>query len=205
MTIKAVVWDMGGVLLRTEDLRPRQAWADRLGISLAELTKLVFEGEASRRASIGQGTVDAIWGGLADRFGLTEAEREQLEHDFWSGDEVDRDLIAFVRDLRPAYQTALLSNAWPDVRHFIENVWGFADAFDEVVISAEVGLAKPDARLYQLTMDRLDCPAEAAVFIDDFVENVEGAREVGMKAIRFQSAAQAKSELAALLADAEVD
>ena len=190
---------MGGVLLRTEDHSPRQMWADRLGLSAKELSKLVFDSQASRLASVGDGSVEAIWDGLADRFDLSQPEREQLERDFWSGDEVDHDLLAFVRELRPTYKTALLSNAWPDVRHFIENVWGFADAFDQMVISAEVGLVKPDPRIYQLTLDRLEVAAEKAVFIDDFEENVQGARQVGLQAIRFHSPDQVVAELEALL------
>jgi putative hydrolase of the HAD superfamily len=179
-------------------------WADRLGLSLHEMTKLVFDSQASRLASVGDGSVEAIWNGLADRFNLSQPEREQLERDFWSGDEVDHDLLAFVRDLRPTYKTALLSNAWPDVRHFIENVWGFADAFDHLVISAEVGLVKPDPRIYQLTLDHLEVAAEGSVFIDDFEENVVGARQVGMQAIRFQSPDQVVDELKVLL-DTEID
>lgn len=199
MTIEAVIWDMGGVLLRTEDHTPRKMWAERLGISLQELNDLVFSGKPSRLASVGQGSVEAIWNSLADRYNLSPPERKQLERDFWSGDEVDRELLAFIRRLGSDYQTALLSNAWPDVRHFIENEWGFADAFDVLIISAEVGLVKPDPRIYQLTLDQLGVEAEQAVFIDDFVENVEGARQIGMKAIHFQSPEQVIDNLRLML------
>ncbi|MFP3852683.1 MAG: HAD family hydrolase, partial [Anaerolineales bacterium] len=188
-----------GVLLRTEDHEPRELWAERLGISAAELNRLVFQSKASRLATVGRGQVEAIWQGLADRFDLASPEREQLERDFWSGDEVDRELLSFVRDLRPTYKTALLSNAWPDVRHFIENVWGFADAFDQVIISAEVGFAKPDPRIYQLALNKLDVEANEAVFVDDFEENVHGARQVGMHAIHFRSPEQVKQDLKTLL------
>lgn len=199
MAIDAVVWDMGGVLLRTEDQTPRQVWAERLGISLQELYDAVFRGEPSRLATVGQGSVEAIWNGLAQRFELSAHERRQIERDFWSGDEVDRDLLGYVRSLRPSYKTALLSNAWPDIRSYLEDEWGFADAFDLLIISAEVELAKPDPRIYQLTTDKLGVSPESAVFIDDMEENVIGARQVGMQAIQFNSPEQIVGALNDLL------
>ena len=62
-----------------------------------------------------------------------------------------------------------------------------------------VGLAKPDPRIYRLALERLRVAPEQAVFIDDVAANVEGARQVGMHAIRFQSPAQTRQELASLL------
>lgn len=190
---------MGGVILRTEDASGRAEWAARLGVSLQELTQLVFDSEPSHRASVGRGTPDEIWAGLADRFDLSPGQREDLERDFWRGDQVDRELVEYIRELRPRYKTGLLSNAWPDVREHITETWRFADAFDEIVISAEVGVVKPDARIYRLALERLEIPAAHAVFIDDFARNVRGAEDIGMFAIQFHSPEQVRSDLEALL------
>ena len=108
-------------------------------------------------------------------------------------------LIDYIRALRPRYKTALLSNAWDDLRGVLVDEWGIADAFDELVISAEVGLAKPDARVYLLTLERLGVAPAEAVFVDDFLHNVEGAQAVGIHAIHFQDSNQARTELEALL------
>lgn len=202
MTIKAVIWDMGGVILRTEDRRPRAAWEERLDLAPGDLDHLVFMGEASQKATLGEGSAREVWSELAERFDLSAEERAQIEQDFWSGDRVDRDLLRFIRELRPKYKTALLSNAWPNVRPLIENKWGIADAFDEIVISAEAGLAKPDPRIYRLTLSRLGVNPDEGVFIDDFTENVEAARRVGMRAILFTSPEQATGELQVILEDA---
>jgi putative hydrolase of the HAD superfamily len=82
----------------------------------------------------------------------------------------------------------------------IEQEWRFAEAFDVVILSAEVGLVKPDPAIYQLALDQLGVAAEAAVFLDDFRENVDGARQVGLQAIQFRTTEQAISDLEALLA-----
>lgn len=195
MSVKATIWDMGGVILRTEDRSPRARWEERLDLAPGELDHLVFMGEDSQKATLGQGSAEEVWSALAERFGLSPEERAQLEEDFWDGDRLDRDLLQYIRKLRPSYKTALLSNAWPDVRPLIEDVWGFADAFDEIVISAEVGLAKPDPRIYQLTLARLEVQPHEAVFVDDFPENVQGARRVGMRAVQFTSPEQVIEQL----------
>jgi putative hydrolase of the HAD superfamily len=81
----------------------------------------------------------------------------------------------------------------------VAETWKFADAFDEMVISAEVGLVKPDPRIYQLAVDRLGVAPADAVFIDDFSRNVEGAQAVGLHAIHFRNPQQARRELEDLL------
>lgn len=195
---------MGGVILRTEDGSGRREWEERLGLAPHELTERVFEGEMSRRASVGKASTEQIWADLAAEFDLTPTQRHQLEKDFWRGDRVDRQLLSYIRALRPQRRTALLSNAWPDVRQHIEERWQFADAFDRIVISAEVGMVKPDPRIYQLTLEQLAVEPAQAVFIDDFPLNVRGAREVGMHAIRFHSPEQVRRELDELLDSAAV-
>jgi HAD superfamily hydrolase (TIGR01509 family) len=57
--------------------------------------------------------------------------------------------------------------------------------FDAVVVSYEVGCAKPDPAIFQLTLDRLRVAAADALFVDDRLENLEGARRVGLKTLHF--------------------
>ncbi len=197
--IRAVIWDLGGVLVRTEDWTPRARWEQRLGLEPGALSRLVFEGEASRRASIGQADTADVWQWVGRRLGIPEEEWPLLERDFWSGDSVDMEIIAFIRGLRPRLATGLLSNAWPSLRQALEEHWRIADAFDHIVISAEAGMVKPDPRIYHLALQGLGVAPEEAIFIDDFIENVEGARAVGMHAVHFRSSEQALEEVRALL------
>jgi putative hydrolase of the HAD superfamily len=73
----------------------------------------------------------------------------------------------------------------------IESEWGIADCFDDLFISAELGLAKPDPKIYRLALDRLGIPPTRAVFVDDFIENVRAAAALGLRAIQFLSSKQA--------------
>ncbi len=197
--MKAAIWDLGGVIVRTLDPSGRTHWEKRLGLQRRELERLVFEGEMGRKASLGQASADDVWNWVIERLDLPLDARTELERDFWKGDRTDRGLIQFIRNLRPAYKTGLLSNAWPDLRDKMENVWHIADAFDEIVISAEIGLVKPDSRIYEHILERMNIQPEEAIFVDDFQENVAGAHAVGMQTIHFQNPTQTMQELRTIL------
>ena len=73
--------------------------------------------------------------------------------------------------------------------------FNFLSLFDGIVVSGVEKMKKPDARIYQLTLDRYDVTAENAVFIDDKQENVEAAKKVGIHGILHTGAQQLKNEL----------
>jgi HAD superfamily hydrolase (TIGR01509 family) len=200
MTIRAVYFDLGGVIVRTGDREPRAKLAERLGMSYEELAKAVFENESSRRASLGAVSPQEHWADVIQRLGLPPSEADSVRQEFFAGDTLDLDLINFLRSLRPKYRTGLLSNAWSDMREYLVSQ-KIDDAFDQLIISAEVGIMKPDARIYQLALEKLGVAPAEAVFVDDFAVNIEGARAVGMYAIQFTRPDQTVEELKKLLND----
>jgi epoxide hydrolase-like predicted phosphatase len=195
----AVVWDLGGVIVRTLDWGGRSRWEKRAGLSPHELEQIVFRGEMGVRAALGQANSDDVWTWVLQRLGFPKSERTAIERDFFSGDQVDNDLISFIRSLRPEYKTGIISNAWPELRHWLEVDWRIADAFDHIVISAEVGVLKPDPLIYHLALNGLGVAPNETIFIDDLIENVVGALDIGMQAIHFRTTEQVTSELQALL------
>ena len=64
--------------------------------------------------------------------------------------------------------------------------WTLEARFDAVVISCEVGLFKPDPRIYELCLERLVLPAAGTLFVDDRADNVEGAARVGLRTLQFE-------------------
>jgi epoxide hydrolase-like predicted phosphatase len=198
-TVRAVVWDLGGVILRTADWSLRSQWEDRLGLPRMQLTRLVFESDASRRASLGQATDEDVWQSVGEALHLDPPTLARLRRDYFARDQIDAALMEFIRGLRSRVRVGMITNAWPDIRRYLVSTWGIADAFDPLIVSAEVGLAKPDARIYQLALERLGIEPAAAVFVDDFEDNVAGARWVGMQAVHFTSTPQAITALRALL------
>ena len=198
MTIRAVYFDLGGVIVRTGDREPRTKLAERLGMTYEELAKAVFENESSLRASLGAISPQEHWADVIQRLRLPPSEADVVRHEFFAGDSLDLDLINFIRSLRPKYRTGLLSNAWSDMRAYLISQ-KIEDAFDQLIISAEVGIMKPDARIYQLALEKLNVAPEEAVFVDDFTVNIEGARAIGMYAILFTQPDRTLEELKQLL------
>jgi putative hydrolase of the HAD superfamily len=196
---KAVFWDIGGVIVRTHDWSGRIRWERQLGLQPHEFERIVFSGEMGKRASIGQASADDVWTWVLNHFGLPESDRLELQHDFSIGDKVDEELVTFIRALRPTYRTGVISNAWPEARHWLEDRWQIADAFDHIVISAEVGVKKPDPRIFHLALDGLEVSPRETVFIDDFEENVKGASDLGIHTILFRDPDQTITELRQLL------
>ena len=198
--IRAVIWDLGGVLLRTEDTAPREQVANRLGMSVRELSAVIFESETSRQAERGEITVEAHYEFIASELGIASADIPGLFDEFFGGDRMDPVLKAFICSLRPRYQCGLLSNAWGSLRQFLEDSHAdLLSCFDVVIISAEAGMRKPDARIFQLALEQLDIAPDEAVFIDDLEVNATAAREYGLHAIHFKSPKQAMDALQTLL------
>lgn len=186
MAFRAVIWDLGGVLVRTINRAPRRRWETRLGLEPYGLESLIFDSPVSRLASIGRAEPEAIWAWAAEQLDLTPEALAQLQQDFWAGDQLDKELVAAIAGMRPALKTGIITNAWKTIRPWIEEKWQLVSAFDDIVISAEVGLAKPDPAIYRLALERLGVAALEAVFVDDFEENVAAARALGMHAIQYR-------------------
>ncbi|HRV94607.1 MAG TPA: HAD family phosphatase [Anaerolineae bacterium] len=194
--LEAIIFDVGGVLIRTQSRTGRETWAKKLGLDAWDFEHLVFNSDSGRQAQLGQKSVDTHWQWLGQHFGLNPADLAQMRLDFFAGDEMNRELVAHVQRLhRAGYRTGLLSNYADDARPLWTEVYPFIDYFDGVVISSEVGLMKPDPKIYYLAADSVAVSPAEVLFIDDFIENVEGARQVGMQAIHFNDPDLARKQL----------
>ncbi len=195
MAIRAVIFDFGGVLVRTEDWSGRRKWEVRLGLRKGELMNMIFGSEVSARASVGLAHDIDVWKHVQTVLSLSPLQLAELQFDFWSGDRLDPELVGWLRSQHPQYKTGILSNAWPGAREAFSRIYGLDGAVDALVISAEEGVTKPDPRIYRIAGDRLGVQPEEAVFVDDVVENVAGARAVGMRGVHFANTAQAIDEV----------
>ena len=165
------------------------------------LDAVVFHSPIAARASVGELPEAAVWAHLADRFQLSADQLKEFRRDFWIGDRLDTVLVEFLRATRRKMKTAILSNAWSGARKVFEQDFGLGEVVDAMIISAEEGIAKPDARIYHLAAERLGVHPAEAVFVDDFAENVHGAVAVGMQAVWFRDTAQALAEVRELTGD----
>ncbi len=203
MAIRAVVFDVGGVLERVGDADVwLGAWRTRLGIEPDDFE--VRFAQVDPRGLVGTG--DITEGEYRQRcleaFGMSEYDADVFIADMWDWycGELDTELVEFARGLRPAYRTAILSNSADGARREEQRRYGFEQLVDMIIYSHEVGVAKPDHRIYQLACERLSVLPIEMVFLDDTVVAVESARSFGIHAVLHKSTPQSVAAINALLA-----
>jgi epoxide hydrolase-like predicted phosphatase len=194
MSLKAVIFDFGGVLVRTRSQHRRFTWEQRLGLLPGEASEVVFGGESGRAAQHGWISDAEHWAQIQRRLGVDDATLAEFRRDFFAEDGLDTDLLAYIDRLRSRYCAGLLSNASAEARRFF-NASGIAARFDAITISGEEGVMKPDERIYRIALARLGVQPNEAAFVDDFNENVEAARALGMAGVHFADPQQARREL----------
>jgi epoxide hydrolase-like predicted phosphatase len=199
MVIRAVLFDFGGVLVRMVDDRPRIELAQQLGIRLEQLDNLVFFSESARKASMGEISVEMHWEAVRKALAIAPEAMPEFLEQYWSADDVNWELLEYIRRLHPQYKVGLLSNAWDNLRHTLHTRWNIDGLFDELVISAEVKMIKPDPRIFHLALERLHVLPSETVFIDDIDENVLAARNEGLLAIHHQDTRQTLNTLSRYL------
>ena len=183
--INTVIFDMGGVLLKTANPVPREALAKRFGVTRAELETFIFMSETSLRSEVGELSDKEHWEIALRHFNQPVDDYMAVYDEYFSGDAIDQELLDFAVSLKSNYQLGLLSNAWLNARTQLNKHFNFIDVFNVSVFSSEVGVRKPDQAIFKLMLEKMGVKAENAVFIDDMPSNIEGAISAGLHVIRY--------------------
>jgi len=183
--ITTILTDVGGVLVRTENTLARQAWETTLGLTKGQLSEELYKLQPASEATLGQVKGNQIWQGIKEKFNLTPDQLIQIREDFHSGDKLNTRLCNYLKNLRPQLTVAIFSNAWDDGRHNYQNKFHLDEVVDQMIISAEVGLKKPDSKFYQYALETLNAKPESTIFIDDDQRNIFIAEFLGIKSIHF--------------------
>lgn len=201
--IRAVFIDFGGVLYQTPNPQRMMRWLNMLGIrdggALAMMHVSPRDSQLVMDIMTGKMVEQEVW----DRLAKTLRVRPGLIRFFlnrsYSPRRFNRQIAEYLAGLRPRYRTAILTNAPSDFRRTYCQSYNLEGLVDQVIISAEERLAKPDPRLFELAAGRLGVTPAQSVFVDDMPENVEGAREAGMQALVHQDTAQTITWLRGML------
>ena len=192
--LKAVIFDWGGVLMRTVDASGRRKWERKLALPLYAVDQVVHGGRSWKQAQSGFITDADYWADVAAQLGLDEAELAEFRRDFFGGDRLDEEMLDFIQRLRPRFKTALLSNASPQLQELLDAL-DVTDLFDVIVVSGVVGAQKPDPAIYRVVLARLGLAPEETIFVDDFVQNIEAAERLGMHTLHFRAGMDWQAEL----------
>jgi putative hydrolase of the HAD superfamily len=207
--IKAVISDFGGVLT-TPLIQSFMAFQDETGISAETLGKgmqaaaeangenPLFEMERGEITEVEflETLTDALEPLLGHR-----PEMHRFKEIYFDALEPNPAMIELMRELRAeGYQMAMLTNNVREWEPLWRSMLPVDEIFETVVDSGFVGCRKPESKIYELTLGRIERPAEACLFVDDVLVNCEGARKAGLRAVHFQDNAQAIPEIRAALA-----
>jgi putative hydrolase of the HAD superfamily len=212
--IKAIVSDFGGVLT-TPLLASFAAIQDDIGVTAENLGMAMRhgleEGEEMPLFQLERGEIseDQFLDRLEDGLEAILGHRPHLHHFrhmFFDALDPNEEMLALMRELKgEGLKMALLTNNVREWEPLWRSMLPVDEIFEEIVDSAFVGCRKPEARIYELTLERIGMPAEACLFIDDLHTNVEGAEAVGMNAVHFRSNEQAIPEIRAALGQTVAD
>jgi epoxide hydrolase-like predicted phosphatase len=201
MAIRAVVFDIGGVLEVTPSTGWQARWEHALHLESGAIDTRLHE--VYRTGTVGAITLAEAECRIATILGLDETQLEAMIADLW-GEYLgapDAALMRWFSALRPRYRVGLLSNSWVGAREKEDARYSFGALCDAIVYSHEEGMAKPDPRIYRITCERLAVTPEETLFLDDRRANVEAARALGMHALVHRGdTAETIAELDALLA-----
>lgn len=178
----------------------RMGW--ELGTTAAKLSAMsALHSAEGQDSMLGTITYEAWVSDMQAALGWDDATHAVFMEDVWDIylGAANPDMIAYVASLRPRYHTALLSNSGVGAREHEQAAFGLDDIVDLIVYSHEVGLLKPDPRIYALTCERLGVQHDEMIFVDN-VPAMVAAHKMGIHAVLFQNNAQAIRDIEALLA-----
>ena len=197
MGIKAVAFDYGGVIAFFQDEQAMKDMAGLAGIDVSLMHKIYWD----NRAIYDQGLVDGagFFKSILADIGLF-ADADLLEklivRDMESWSHVNPESEELIRDLKASgIKLGILSNIVPDFLDRVKGNLPVFDLMDATVFSCEVGRTKPDKKIYQILLSRLDCQADELVFFDDLELNVNAASVLGIHAFLWKSPEEARKEL----------
>lgn len=199
MTIRAVVFDIGGVLEITPDTGMTEKWEARLHLKPGELNEQLMD--VWKDGSSGNISEEIVEQSIGEIMGMDQGQVEALMADLWKEylGELNVELAAYFASLRPRYQTAILSNSFAGARGKEQEHYHFAEMCDLIIYSHEEGIAKPDLRIFELTCERLGVQPTEIVFLDDVEANVAAAHAFGIQAILFRETKEAIAAIQACL------
>lgn len=197
--IKAIVFDFGNVLLEWD---PRHVYRryfpndeEAMEQFFHEVNFMDWNAQQDKGRTFAEGVTE-----LSIQF-PHYSDLIQAYHDNWKDSVGDyfAGTVEIIRQLKKnGYSLYGLSNWSAETFPLAREKYDFFHLFDDIVISGEVGLIKPEPEIFELMLKKIGRPANQCLFIDDALANIEQARRMGFAVIHFQSSEQLAEELQSL-------
>lgn len=204
--IKAIIFDLGGVLMTDVPLKEiAEDLSKRLTLPAEEIWAHLYPSEHWELLTLGKITEEEYW----DDFLKTSKISEKLEV---RSEKLKKELKKKVRSslfplghstriinlLRNRYKLAILSNHAKEWSEYMKQEFDLFKSFDPIIFSCDVGFRKPDPQIYEMALERLKCEPEECIFIDDKKRNTDAGEKLGIKGIVFEDASKLIEDLSKL-------
>ena len=197
--IKNIVFDVGNVLVTFNP----EAYLDKLGYDVQTkqaIGKAVFNNPLWNENDRGIMSDEELLNGFIVNAPEYELQIREAFERIGGAIELLPHAMNWVRDLKSrGYRLYVLSNYGEYTYKQTKHKLGFLPFMEGTIFSYKYKVIKPEKEIYELLLNKFDLQAAETVFIDDRLENVEAAQELGFKGIQFQNIMQAKEELEELL------
>lgn len=184
--IRAMIFDLGKVVLDFDHWIICERLADLSGFNKEYVYDLIFTSGLEREYDEGKITSRDFYAHITIKLNLhiDYSTFYPLWCDIFS---LKDDMIPLLKSLRNHYKLLLLSNTNEMHFEFVRGKFPVLDVFDEFILSYNLGIRKPDRKIYEKAIEASNCSRDECLFIDDILENVEMARECGMTGIHFKN------------------
>ena len=201
MPIRAIVFDIGGVLEYTEPMTFDARWEKELGLEEAALLNRMLK--EWHGGSIGTVSLEEVERKLAEISGMSESQLHDYMEEMWASylGTLNNELYDYFKSLRPKYQTAILSNSFVGAREREQDAYQMSESCDFILYSHEVGLQKPNPAFYGLMIERLGVLPQEVIFVDDREVLIQAAKDLGWHGVVFRDNAQTIAEIEAIIAE----
>jgi HAD superfamily hydrolase (TIGR01509 family) len=195
---KAILWDLGGVLIEVDLDASRGLWNRHTGLDGTYFDDAFFESKLWAQMVIGEVDASGIMSsidGFLERVGGQPVSSAVLT-DIWNACLRPRSqVVELIRLGAEQAETGVLSDT--DLIHadYIQRTAGFFDVVKAWTFSFEVGKRKPHPSIYIEALARLGADPKQTLFIDDRIENVNGARAIGMDSVLYRDTEELRTQL----------
>ena len=196
--IKNVVFDVGNVFVRWSPPEIVRRCFDLAADSDANLKRAeaLFRCQIWRRLNLGELTQLEAELAYQDQFGLTKDETQKMFFHAMDHQELIDGTVAIAQRLKQSgYRVFGLTDNVREIVAYHKARNTFWDLFEGAVVSAEIGLMKPDPAIFRHMLETFKLTASETVFLDDYQVNIDGARSVGLEARLFTTASRCEEDL----------
>src|SRR3989338_3668270 len=190
--IKRIVFDNGGVMVKVSSKYFLPYYARMLKIPLKKLEHVYWQ--LSTELDVGKESEKEFYRKL-----LKHVNRK---YDYKKLLKVRYSLIKFlpgtldiVKKLKKKYKLAMLNNEYKECMNHLKKKYNYFSYFQPRITSSEVGVRKPEAKIYKIMLKKLRIKPSECLFLDDLQLNFNTAKKIGIKTIHFKNAKQLRKEL----------